>query len=145
MGALSQNCDFGTRSKIISIISRASKTTLFRRSSRRRSRIAPWGNARMRAPLLLFPKISLRCDFWEPFSAHPCLREENYCASENHAFRKAHSICHMPAAYGKRVNFRPFYNKEALFNRVPENRSVRKHCEIFGKEAKQCRSACGLE
>ena len=57
-----------------SIITRASKTTLFRRSSRRRSRIAPWGNARMRAPLLLFPKITLRCDFWEPFSAQPCLR-----------------------------------------------------------------------
>ena len=26
----------------------------------------PEGNARMRAPLLLFPKISLRCDFREP-------------------------------------------------------------------------------
>ena len=25
------------------------------------------GNARMRASLLLFPKISLRCDFREPF------------------------------------------------------------------------------
>ena len=25
------------------------------------------GNARMRTPLLLFPKISLRCDFREPF------------------------------------------------------------------------------
>ena len=37
-----------------------------RRSSRLRSRIAPRGNARVRTPLLLFPKISLRCDFREP-------------------------------------------------------------------------------
>ena len=37
-----------------------------RRSSRLRSRFAPRGNARVRTPLLLFPKISLRCDFREP-------------------------------------------------------------------------------
>ena len=29
------------------------------------------GNARMRTPLLLFPKISLRCDFREPFKRTP--------------------------------------------------------------------------
>ena len=39
---------------------------------------------------------------------------KNFCASENRAFRKAHPICRIPAAYGKRVNFRPFYNRKAL-------------------------------
>ena len=33
------------------------------------------GNARVRAPLLLFPKISLRCDFREPCLAHPICRK----------------------------------------------------------------------
>ena len=32
------------------------------------------GNARMRTLLLLFPKISLRCDFWEPCLAPPNCR-----------------------------------------------------------------------
>ena len=32
------------------------------------------GNARMRTLLLLFPKISLRCDFWEPCLAPPICR-----------------------------------------------------------------------
>ena len=50
-----------------------------RRSSRLRSRIAPRGNARVRTPLLLFPKISLRCDFREP-------------------------CCRIPAAFSERVN-----------------------------------------
>ncbi len=43
--------------------------TFPRRSSRLLSRFAPRGKARMRAPLLLFPKISqcfARCDFREP-------------------------------------------------------------------------------
>ena len=57
----------------------------------------------------------------------------------------AFAPCTARAVQGKRVNFRPFYNRKALFDRVPENRNERKHCEIFGKEAKQCRSACGLE
>ena len=48
-------------------IPRASKTTFFRRSGRLRPRFAPWGKTRMRTPLLLFPKISLCCDFREPF------------------------------------------------------------------------------
>ena len=39
------------------------------------------GNARMHAPLLLFPKISLRCDFREPFCRKPATKRERVNAA----------------------------------------------------------------
>ena len=51
-----------------------------------------------------------------PYPTTECLRGKNtkiiFCASANRALRKAPSICRM--AYGKRVNFCPFYNREPL-------------------------------
>ena len=64
------------------------------------------------------------------------------CAFQNRILNKRPQFAESFRLNSERVNAARLLSR--AFHRAPENRSVRKQCEIFGKEAKQCRSACGL-
>ena len=52
-----------------------------------------------------------------------------YCAFENRVSQKAHSICRILTAYGKRVNFCPFYKGEPLKRAKRGRKRRRKRCK----------------